>query len=138
MRSLILILSVSLVLQGCDWMREAGKMPDYPEVREEPRVENFAGEYYGIVQNPGIPGIRTTLILKEDSTYVINMDFVDSRLKSVSESGKFKLEGNIITIKYDNGDAKYYKLENDKIHILDNRKQKIETLNSAYYTLIRQ
>ncbi len=138
MRSLILILSVSLVLQGCDWIREAGKMPDYPEVKEEVRVENFAGEYYGIIQNPGIPGIRTTLILKKDSTYIINMDFIDSKIKPVSESGKFTLDGNVITIKYINGDAKYYKLENDKIHILDNRKQKIETLNSAYYTLIRQ
>ena len=138
MRSLILILSVSLVFQGCDWMREAGKAPDYSNVKEVSRVENFAGEYYGIIQNPGIPGIRTTLVLKEDSTFVMNMDFVDSKLKAVSESGKFTLEGNIITIKYGSGDVKYYLLEEDKLHILDNRKQKIETLNSAYYTLIRQ
>lgn len=138
MRLFILILSVTLALQGCDWMREAGKNPNYPETKEETKVESFAGEYHGIIQNPGIPGIRTTLILKEDSTYVINMDFVDSKLRSLSESGKFTLEGNIITINYSNGDTKYYQLDNDKIHILDNRKQKIETLNSAYYTLIRQ
>ncbi len=138
MRLFILILSVTLALQGCDWMREAGKNPNYPEAKEEAKVENFAGEYYGIIQNPGIPGIRTALILKEDSTYTINMDFVDSKVRSLSESGKFTLEGNIITIKYSNGDTKYYELDNDKIHILDNRKQKIETLNSAYYTLIRQ
>jgi len=138
MRFFILILSATLVLQGCDWMREAGKNPVYPEVDEEVKVESFAGEYYGIIQNPGIPGIRTTLILKEDSTYVINMDFVDSRIKATSETGKFTIEGNIITIKYNNGESKYYLLDNDKIHILDNRKQRIETLNSAYYTLIRQ
>jgi hypothetical protein len=138
MRLIITIISFALVVQGCDWMREAGKHPDVSAAKETSLIENFAGEYHGIIQNPGIPGIRTSLILKDDSTYVMNMEFIDHRIKSLSESGKFTLENNIITIKYQNGDSKYYQLDNDKIHILDNRKQRIETLNSAYYTLVKR
>ncbi len=138
MRLIISILSFALVVQGCDWMREAGKQPDLSVDKEITTIENFSGVYHGIVQNPGIPGIRTTLTLKDDSTYVMSMDFIDDRVKTLNESGKFTLENNIITIKYQNGESKYYQLDNDKIHILDNRKQRIETLNSAYYTLVKQ
>ncbi|MDP3437424.1 MAG: copper resistance protein NlpE [Bacteroidales bacterium] len=133
------IISISLLLaQGCKWFQESEFKAPVELEREIKLIENFEGDYYGILPYTTGAGIRTTLILKKDSTYTLNMDYVDIKSKGVSEQGRFTLSNNIITISYKTGNNRYFLLEDDKVHSLDKNKNRVEGIYSVYYTLIKQ
>jgi hypothetical protein len=106
--------------------------------REVKIIEDFEGDYYGILPCTVGAGIRTTLGLRKDSTYTLKMDYIDIKSKGMNEKGRFTLSKNIVTISYKTGENRYYLLEDGKVHSLDKNKNRVEGIYSVYYTLIKQ
>lgn len=138
MRFFISIIFFLLLAQSCKWVQESEYLTPFQPEKEIRLIENFEGDYYGIMPCMECAGIRTTLVLNRDSTYMLNMDYTDKRSTGVSEKGKFSLSNNIITISYTNGQKRYFLLDEGKVHSLDNNKNRVEGIHSGYYTLIRQ
>ncbi len=136
---LFVIISISLLFaQGCKWFQESEFKAPVELEREVKIIENFEGDYYGILPSTAGAGIRTTLILRRDSTYTLNMDYTDIKSKGVSERGRFTLSNNIVTISYSTGNKRFFLLEDGKAHSLDKNKNRVEGIYSVYYTLIKQ
>ncbi|PKP06950.1 MAG: hypothetical protein CVU10_05165 [Bacteroidetes bacterium HGW-Bacteroidetes-5] len=138
MRFLIIIIISLMFAQGCRWLQESEFKAPVQMEREIKIIEDFDGDYYGILPSSAVAGIRTTLILRRDSTYTLNMDYTDNKSKGVSEKGRFTLSDNIITISYNTGNKRYFLLEDGKVHSLDKNKNRVEGIYSVYYTLIKQ
>ncbi len=138
MRYFTAIILFFLLAQSCKWVQETEyEIPLQPE-KEITLIDDFEGDYYGIMPCVECAGIRTTLVLKRDSTYKLNMDYTDKKAMGVSEQGKFSLSNNIITISYADGKKRYFLIEEGKVHSLDNNKNRVEGIYSVYYTLIKQ
>ncbi len=84
----------------------------------------YLGVYSGILPAADCPGIETKLSINDNSSYTLNMDYID-RDSHVAEKGTYTIEGNIIALKNQDNQITYYKIDNDNLVMLDNNKKPI-------------
>lgn len=63
---------------------------------------DYFGIYKGTLPGADCPGIATTLTLAADGTYALRMEYL-GREVVFDESGRFEVEGNILTLKPEGG-----------------------------------
>lgn len=84
----------------------------------------YLGEYIGILPAADCPGIETKLSIKDNSSYTLNMDYID-RNSHLTEQGSYTIEGDIIKLHNEKGAISYYKIDNDTLIMLDKDKKPI-------------
>lgn len=93
---------------------------------------DYEGTYKGVFPAADCPGIETTLTLNPDKTFTLHSVYID-RDSSFDEKGTYTLEGNILTLKEEGGEISYYKVEENKVRLLNDDKQEItEHLPTLY------
>ena len=79
---------------------------------------DYEGTYKGVFPAADCPGIETTLILNPDKTYT--------------------LKGNLLTLKEENGEISYYKVEENRVRLLTDDKQEITGALADHYILNKE
>ena len=83
------------------------------------------------------PGIETTLILNPDKTYTLHSVYID-RDSSFDDKGTYTLKGNLLTLKEENGEISYYKVEENRVRLLTDDKQEITGALADHYILNKE
>ena len=60
------------------------------------------------------------------------------RDSSFDEKGTYTLEGNILTLKEEGGEISYYKVEENKVRLLNDDKQEITGALAEHYILNKE
>lgn len=98
---------------------------------------DYEGTYKGVLPAADCPGIETTLILNPDKTFTLHSVYID-RNSSFDEKGTYTLEGNILTLKEEGGETAYYKVEENKVRLLNADKQEITGALAENYILNKE
>ena len=93
--------------------------------------------YKGVFPAADCPGIETTLTLNADKTFALHSVYID-RDSSFDEKGTYTLEGNILTLKEEGGETSYYKVEENKVRLLNDDKQEITGALAEHYILNKE
>ena len=80
---------------------------------------------------------ETTLTLNPDKTFTLHSVYID-RDSSFDEKGTYTLEGNILTLKEEGGEISYYKVEENKVRLLNDDKQEITGALAEHYILNKE
>lgn len=86
---------------------------------------------------PTVRAIETTLTLNPDKTFTLHSVYID-RDSSFDEKGTYTLEGNILTLKEEGGEISYYKVEENKVRLLNDDKQEITGALAEHYILNKE
>lgn len=98
---------------------------------------DYEGTYKGVFPAADCPGIETTLTLNPDKTFTLHSVYID-RDSSFDEKGTYTLEGNILTLKEEGGEISYYKVEENKVRLLNDDKQEITGALAEHYILNKE
>ena len=82
------------------------------------------------------PTVRA-LKLNPDKTFTLHSVYID-RDSSFDEKGTYTLEGNILTLKEEGGETAYYKVEENKVRLLNADKQEITGALAENYILNKE
>ena len=91
----------------------------------------------GVFPAADCPGIETTLILNPDKTYTLHSVYID-RDSSFDDKGTYTLKGNLLTLKEENGEISYYKVEENRVRLLTDDKQEITGALADHYILNKE
>ncbi len=134
---LITILLLSL-LNSCKWNVNSESNTFRVEAEHINRIQEIDGDYHGILPYPGGMGIRTTLILRKDSTYLFKMENLEDRESKMVDEGVYRRQGNIISLTLKGGETKFFEADNGKMHCLNNKRQRVDVSRWSQYTLTRR
>jgi uncharacterized lipoprotein NlpE involved in copper resistance len=96
---------------------------------------DYLGTYEGTLPAADCPGIQTTLTLNPDGTYDLHMKYID-RDSEFDEKGAFSVKENLLTLtQLDDGSEEYYKVEENRLRMLDAEKQPVTGALAENYTL---
>ena len=91
--------------------------------------------YYDTLPAADCPGIQTTLTLNPDGTYELHMKYID-RDAEFDEKGVFSVKENLLTLtQLDDGSEEYYKVEENRLRMLDAEKQPVTGALAENYVL---
>ena len=83
------------------------------------------------------PTARASKQLNADKTFALHSVYID-RDSSFDEKGTYTLEGNILTLKEEGGETSYYKVEENKVRLLNDDKQEITGALADHYILNKE
>ena len=143
MKKNLLILSAALALAACGG--NAPKKQAAPETQTTTAAVpdmhtaetslDYLGTYEGTLPAADCPGIRTTLTLNPDSTYALHMKYIN-RDAELDETGIFTVKENLLTLtQLDDGSEEYYKVEENRLRMLDAEKQPVTGALAENYVL---
>lgn len=95
---------------------------------------DYWGTYKGVLPAADCPGIKTSISINKDKTYVSQTEYIGEKNK-FTEKGKYTIDGNIITLTSSENNISYYKVEEGRIRKLDNNKHIITGTMSDKYIL---
>lgn len=100
---------------------------------------DWEGTYEGTLPCADCPGIKTTLTINEDHTYVMEQEYLDRDSKH-SEKGSFDWNenGSDITITSEDGNKQIFKVGEGRIFFLDQEGKMIEGELADNYVLIKK
>lgn len=134
----ILILSALAAFTSC-----GGSAVKKAETRTETAVDmhtaanslDYMGTYTGTIPAADCPGIETRIVLDADGTYQLNMEYLE-RNTGFDEHGTYNIDGNTLTLHPSDGKTRsYYKVEENRLRMLDGNMQVIEGPLAEHYTL---
>lgn len=106
-----------------------------PDMHTAETSLDYLGTYEGTLPAADCPGIRTTLTLKPDGTYDLHMEYID-RNAGFDETGVFTVRENLLTLTLlDDGSEAYYKVEENRLRMLDAEKQPAAGPSAEKYVL---
>ncbi|MDP3451695.1 MAG: copper resistance protein NlpE N-terminal domain-containing protein [Bacteroidales bacterium] len=138
MKSPLIILLLLLFFHSCKWNINSESDSFRIKTEQQKIVEEVDGDYHGILPYPGGVGIRTTLILRKDSTFIFRTENLEDRNIKMVDEGIYSREGDIIIITLKGGEKKYFEADNGKIHCLNNKRQRVDVSRWSQYTLVRR
>ena len=128
MKKNVLILAAALALVAC-----GGNAPKKKAAAETSL--DYLGTYEGTLPAADCPGIQTTLTLNPDGTYELHMKYID-RDAEFDEKGVFSVKENLLTLtQLDDGSEEYYKVEENRLRMLDAEKQPVTGALAENYVL---
>ena len=98
---------------------------------------DYEGTYTGTIPAADCPGIDVTLIVRKDKTFHLTYDYLERDSKFESE-GNYLVQGNYLITIGEKNDSTYYKLEENRIRLLDYQKQIIKGKLEEMYILKKQ
>ena len=96
----------------------------------------FSGKFYGVTPCADCPGIETTLFFNPDSVFIESLKYQE-RNSSFSDTGRWRISKNLVTVSFSNGGNKrFYLVKNDSaITILDANKKEINGALGSFFNL---
>ncbi len=148
MRKYLLILSVAGVLVSCggNGRRQAPASDQAvaaptettlqaPDMHTAETSLDYPGTYTGTLPAADCPGIKATLVLADDGSYALHMEYLE-RGTAFDEKGTFKVEGNLLTLApSDGGQVGYYQVEENRLRHLDADRKPITGELAEHYVL---
>lgn len=96
------------------------------------------GIYTGTLPAADGPGIAVTLTLFDDGNYTRRSEYLE-RDAVFDEKGRFVIEQELLTLYPDQGEADdCYRIENNRLRLLDSEQQPITGKLAEYYVLTRK
>lgn len=140
MRKILVMASACLLFSACG-SSDSAKAPEtkatIADTHNAANSLDYLGTYVGTFPAADGPGIATTLTLKADSTFTLRSVYID-RDSEFDDKGSYSLEGNLITLKTQDGENQYYKVEENRLRRLDTNKQEITGALADNYILTKE
>lgn len=136
-RTLLFFAAASLMLAACGGapQRKADEAAAQTDMHTAENALDYLGTYEGSLPAADCPGIRTTLTLEEGGTYDLHRKYVD-REAEFDERGSYTVEGNLLTLtRPDNDGRTYYKVEENRLRMLDAEKNPVTGVLAERYIL---
>lgn len=109
-----------------------------PDMHTAETSLDYEGTYTGTFPAADCPGIEITLRLKDDGKYDLHMKYID-RKTEFDETGTYTVDGNMLTLESSDGDEPdYYKVEENRLRLLDAERRPITGELAAHYTLTKK
>ncbi len=143
MKKNVLILAAALALVACGGNAPKKKAAAEtqtttaaaPDMHTAETSLDYLGTYEGTLPAADCPGIQTTLTLDPDGTYTLHMKYID-RDAEFDEKGVFSVKENLLTLtQLDDGSEEYYKVEENRLRMLDAEKQPVTGALAENYVL---
>ena len=119
-------LFVALIIVSCASNKSEKEVEDKnPQICNLHNAENsldYCGTYNGIIPAADCPGINVTLSINKDKTFSLLYDYIDRDSKFESK-GIYLIKGNYLITVGEKNDSTFYKVEENKLRILDGDKQ---------------
>lgn len=119
------ILLVAFILVSCVYNKSGNGLKNRNFQIDCHDAENsldYCGTYSGIIPAADCPGINVTLSVNEDKTFYLVYDYIDRDSKFESK-GIYSVKGNYLITVGEKNDSTFYKVEENKLRILDGDKQ---------------
>lgn len=95
---------------------------------------DYQGTYKGVLPAADCPGIETTLTLTKSKIFTLHSKYLE-RNAAFEEKGTYAVDDNILTLKADNGEFSYYKIEENRLRMLTLEKKEVTGDLAEYYLL---
>lgn len=96
---------------------------------------DYPGVYKGTIPAASGPGINITLSLNKNKTFKMISDYIDEKDGVFADSGRYEIDGNIITLIEKDSPDRYLKVEEGKVRMLDADKQVVKGALENNYIL---
>ena len=141
MKKILVMASACLLFSACG-SSDSSKAPEsaktnITDTHNAANSLDYLGTYVGTLPAADGPGIATTLTLKADSTFTLRLVYID-RDSAFDDKGPYTLEGNLLTLKTQDGESQYYKVEENRLRRLDMDKQEITGALADNYILAKE
>ena len=131
MKKLLLwgMLSISIVAFGCSGNKSGSAQQEANKTEAEmPQSDEnleYQGIYKGTIPAADGPGINITLSLNPDMTYKMVSLYQGEKDHTFTDTGKYSVKGNIITLDVKDQGSLYLKAEDGQLRMLDDEQQVI-------------
>lgn len=99
---------------------------------------DYEGTYKGVFPAADCPGIETTLTLNADKTFALHQVYIDQKDGTFDEKGTYTVEGDLLTLQVEGGEISYYKVEENRLRLLDADKNEITGELAENYILNKE
>ncbi len=100
--------------------------------------QTIYGTYTGTLPAADGPGIAVTLTLFDDGYYTSSSEYLE-RNTTYNEEGRFTIEKDRLTLYPDEGEpADSYRIENNRLRMLDSERKPVTGKLAEYYVLTRK
>lgn len=99
---------------------------------------DYEGTYKGVFPAADCPGIETTLTLNADKTFALHQVYIDQKDGTFDEKGTYTVEEDLLTLQVEGGETSYYKVEENRLRLLDADKNEITGELAENYILNKE
>ena len=99
---------------------------------------DYEGTYKGVFPAADCPGIETMLTLNADKTFALHQVYIDQKDGTFDEKGTYTVEGDLLTLQVEGGETSYYKVEENRLRLLDADKNEITGELAENYILNKE
>ncbi len=100
-------------------------------------VTDYHGVYQGTLPCADCPGIKTTLTLNPDNTFVYKTCYLEEKDGTFSSKGIYTIKEDLLTIE-ENGHPIHFLMEGNELHMLDANLKPATGELASRYTLKKQ
>lgn len=109
-----------------------------PDMHTSEMALDYHGVYEGTLPCADCEGIKTQLTVNDDNTFVLVSDYLGEEDAKFEDKGTYFIEdGEILVIQDEDGEQKYYKLQEGSLAQLDANKKLIEGEMAPLYVLTK-
>lgn len=109
-----------------------------PDMHTSEMVLDYHGVYEGTLPCADCEGIKTQLTVNDDNTFVLVSDYLGEEDAKFEDKGTYSIEnGEILITQDEDGEQKYYKLQEGSLAQLDADKKLIEGDMAPFYVLTK-
>ncbi|MDO5663764.1 MAG: copper resistance protein NlpE [Bacteroidia bacterium] len=140
---LFLVLTVIAAMVSCTGQKKTdAQQQDSSTVASDMHtsemVLDYKGVYEGTLPCADCEGIKTTLTVNEDNTFVLISEYLGKKGETFEDKGTYFIEdGEVLVIQDEEGDQKYFKLMEGSLAQLDADKKMIEGEMAPLYVLTK-
>ncbi|WP_436416712.1 copper resistance protein NlpE [Petrimonas sp.] len=134
--SILLVALVSIALISCNNAKQ--KKTETPDMHTSEMALDYHGVYEGTLPCADCEGIKTKLTINDDNTFVLNSEYLGEENATFEDKGTYFIEnGEILVTQEEDGEQKYYKLQEGSLAQLDANKKPVEGEMAPFYVLTK-
>ena len=134
--SILLVALVSIALISCNNAKQ--KKAETPDMHTSEMALDYHGVYEGTLPCADCEGIKTKLAINDDNTFVLNSEYLGEENATFEDKGTYFIEnGEILVTQEEDGEQKYYKLQEGSLAQLDANKKPVEGEMAPFYVLTK-
>ena len=134
--SILLVALVSIALISCNNAKQ--KKAETPDMHTSEMALDYHGVYEGTLPCADCEGIKTKLTINDDNTFVLNSEYLGEENATFEDKGTYFIEnGEILVTQEEDGEQKYYKLQEGSLAQLDTNKKPVEGEMAPFYVLTK-